>query len=126
MDQNKLFHVLVLGGTALTLGAGCSSTAAPGPAQTGDSGAADTGAADTTAPADTSKSETQPIDGAPDVASDSISSFETDASGDSATCVDMSVCKWDAGIPFCDGLCCIWGAAHPCCEPFMAKDAGGD
>ncbi len=125
MDHDRLFRVLVMGGAALTL-AGCSSSDAPsGPAPAVDSGAsADTAKADSGSGGDSAKPDsTTPTT---DSSADSISSFDADDSGDGGTCVDMSVCKWDGGIPFCDGMCCIWGAAHPCCAPFMAKDAGGD
>ena len=123
MDHNKLFHVLVLGGSALTLGAtGCSSATDPASPKTTDA-AIDTGASSSETGAD----GVSTFDGSKDTKSaeaDSTSSFDAPADGpvDPGSC--DAVCKWDGGIPFCDGMCCIWGVAHPCCDPFMKKDAG--
>ena len=60
MDRNKLFHVLVLGGTALI--GGCSSADAPAATPPTDSGTADGLRADTTTTEDGAKPDTTPSD----------------------------------------------------------------
>lgn len=124
MEHNKLFQVLVLGGSSLTIGVGCSSSTSGGVTPPGSDATPAVTDSATSADTKTSSDSSSKTDGASrdETSIDDTGSSADTGDADPATC--PSRCKWDGGIPFCDGVCCIWNAAHDCCDAFVKDDAG--